>query len=330
MRNPTRATVLRGAALGALGLFAAGCSRHDSATGDAGDRSLTFQASWINDAEFTGYFVAIDEGYYAEEGLQLEYVSGGPSVIPESSLLSGAAHIALTSPDTTVSAITEQGAELVVVGTQYQRNPLGVVSLAASGIATPADLVGRTVAVPDVNRLAFEAMLTVNDIALDGVSVVPYAYDPTPLLNGEVDATLDFVTNVPFTLEQAGAAASSFLLYDAGYRIPNDTVVVTRELLEDRREDVVAWLRASRRGWEANLADPALYPPQFMDTWFEGTGRTLENELFFNQAQKPLVEDQAGIFALTPESIAATIESLALVGLTATEDMFDGSLLEDL
>ena len=51
---------------------------------------FTMQAAWINDAEFMGYFIAIDKGWYTEEGLDLTYLSGGPDVIPESSLLSKA------------------------------------------------------------------------------------------------------------------------------------------------------------------------------------------------------------------------------------------------
>ena len=48
---------------------------------------FTFQASWINDAEFAGYFAAIDKGFYKDEGLDLTYLSGGPDVIPESALI---------------------------------------------------------------------------------------------------------------------------------------------------------------------------------------------------------------------------------------------------
>ena len=73
---------------------------------------FTFQASWINDAEFTGYFVAIDQGYYTAEGLDLTYLSGGPDVIPESTLIAGKADLTLTTPDTTVKAIVDQGAHV--------------------------------------------------------------------------------------------------------------------------------------------------------------------------------------------------------------------------
>ena len=318
------------ASTSAVVLALTGCASTNN-TSDPGAEvltPLTLQAAWVNDAEFMGYFVAIDEGMYEDAGIDLEYLSGGPNVIPESSLLSGDADIALTSPDTTISAITGQGADFVIIGAQYQQSPLGIVSLAESDITEPADLIGKTVAVPDVNRLAFSAMLEINDIDAAEVTVVPYAYDPTPLTSGEVDATLDFVTNVPYTLEELGYETNSFTLYDAGYRIPNDTVVVTRETLESQEDALRAWLTASIDGWEMNFADPDAYPAQFEDTWFAGTGRTIENELFFNNAQVDLIESPTGMFRLTDEAIQDTIDTLALIGIDATTEMFDMSLFD--
>ncbi|MEZ5668704.1 MAG: ABC transporter substrate-binding protein [Alphaproteobacteria bacterium] len=290
---------------------------------------FAMQAAWINDAEFCGYFVAIDNGYYAEEGLELDYLSGGPDVIPESALLSGRAPLALTTPDTTIKAIVDQGAPFKIVGTQYQKNPIGIVSLAKAPITTPQELVGKTLAVPPVNTISVNAMLQMNGIDPADVRIVPYAYDPTPLIQGEIDASLDFTTNVPFTIEQAGEPAVSFLLYDFGFTTYNDTVVVTQDALDNQRDLIVRWLRASRRGWAENLTDPAKYPPTFADSWFQGTGRSIENEVFFNTAQKPLIEHPAGVFAMDEEGIEGNIRALAAIGINATRDMFDTTLLDE-
>lgn len=291
---------------------------------------LAMQAAWINDAEFAGYFLAIDKGYYAENGLDLTYLPGGPDVIPESTIIAGRADLALTTPDTTTRAIAEQGAKFKIIGAQYQKNPHGIVSLKKNPIETPADLIGKTIAVPPVNTMTIEALLKINGIAPDQVNIVPYAYDPTPLVRGEIDASLDFTTNVPFTIQTLGEEAHSFLLYDHGVTIFNDTIVVTEDVLAEKRNELVAWLRASRRGWEENLVDPALYPPQWANTWFAGTGRTIENEIYFNTAQKDLVLSDAGVFAMTEEAIEDNIEALSAIGIRATRDMFDTTLLEEL
>jgi len=244
-------------------------------------------------------------------------------------VLSKKADVALSTVETVINAITTQRAPLVIIGAQYQKNPIGIVSLASKPLRTPADLVGKTVAVPPVNRLTVEAMLKLNGIDKSKVNIVPYAYDPTPLVKGEIDASLDFTTNVPFTIKQAGQDATSFLLYEFGFTIFNDTVVVTEDTLKTKRKELVSWLRASRKGWEENLKDPNLYPPKFAATWYKGTGRTIENEIYFNNAQKPLIESPAGIFSMTDEAIDKNIEALAQVGIKATKDMFDASLLAE-
>jgi len=216
------------------------------------------------------------------------------------------------------------------VGAQYQKSPVGIVSLAKNPIRKPADLVGKTLAVPPVNRLTVEAMLKVSGVDQSKVRIVPYAYDPTPLIKGEIDASLDFTTNVPYTLKQQGAEAVSFLIYDFGFPVFNDVVVVTQETLKSKRKQIVAWLKASRRGWAENLRDPAKYPLTFKDSYFKGTGRTLENEVYFNTAQKPLIEIPGGIFSMSEGAIAKCIRALSAIGIKAERKHFDTTLLKEI
>jgi ABC-type nitrate/sulfonate/bicarbonate transport system substrate-binding protein len=291
---------------------------------------FTMQAAWINDAEFAGYFLAMDQGYYTAEGVELTYLSGGPDVIPEATLVAGRADVALTTPDTTIKAILDQGAKFKIIGAQYQKNPIGIVSMAKAPITSPAEMVGKTIAVPPVNTISVEAMLAMNNIDRASVNIVPYAYDPTPLIKGEIDASLDFTTNVPYTIKQAGEEATSFLLYDFGYTIYNDTLVVTEDVLASKRKELVAWMRASRKGWDENFIDPAAWPPKWETTHFAGTGRTIDNEIFFNTAQMPLMVNPAGIFAMTEDGIAGNLEALGKVGIKGTREMFDTTLLEEL
>jgi ABC-type nitrate/sulfonate/bicarbonate transport system substrate-binding protein len=320
--TPSRRTFLGSAA--ALGLA------HPLAARSQTLKPLTLQAAWINDAEFMGYFIAMEKGWYKDEGLELKYLPGGPDVIPEASVLSKKADVALSTVETVIKAITTQKAPLVIIGAQYQKNPIGIVSLASKPIRTPKDLIGKTVAVPPVNRLTVEAMLKLNGIDKSKVRIVPYAYDPTPLLKGEIDASLDFTTNVPYTIKTKGAEATSFLLADFKLPLFNDVVVVTRDTLAKRRSDLVGFLRASRKGWIENFKDTAAYPPKYADSWFKGTGRTIDNEVYFNGAQKALIEHPQGIFAMTDEAINACIAALKAVDLKADRSHFDTTLLKSI
>ena len=271
-KNRSRRDFLRMAIPAAMAI---GCGRSKEL---APSQDFKMQSPWVNDAEFIGYFVALSNGGYKAQGLDLVYQPGGPDIIAEGTILSRRADIALTPVETTINLIVRDNAPLRIIGAQYQKSPLGVVSLVKNHITKPEDLVGKTLAVPPANVLTVEALLKANRIKKADVRIVPYQYDPGPLLRGEVDATIDFVTNVPYSIKQAGAEPTSFLIYDFGFSVYNDTVVVTQDTLRQRRKQVLSWLRGSRRGWEENFKDTEHYPPLFMDTYFKGTGRTVQNE----------------------------------------------------
>lgn len=307
-------------------LVGAGCRRPPATSAT----QLAMQSPWINDAEFIGYFVALDQKYYAAENVTLQYKPGGPEIIAEGTVLARQADLALAPIETTASLITKENAPLRIIGAQYQKNPLGIVSLAESNIREPAHLVGRTLAVPQANVLTVEALLKINGVPLNRVKIVPYAYDPTPLVKRQVDATVDFVTNVPYSIRQAKAEPYHFLLWDFGFKVFQDVVVVLEETLRTRRESLLSWLRASRKGWNENFIDPRRYPPQFMSSYFKDTGRTVENEIAFNENQKSLIETPNGIFSMAEADIEANIETLASIGLKLSRDVFVTDLVQQL
>ncbi len=324
----TRRTFCRAATLGSIATLTslAAARRAPAAAANA----LAMQAAWVNDAEFIGYFVGLEKGLYKAENVDLSYLSGGPDVIPESSLLAGKAALALTSPDTTIRAIVSQGARFRIIGTQFQKSPMGVVSLSSNPIRTVKALEGKVLAVPPVNMSGVLGMLKINGIAKSSVRIVPYQFDPTPLIKGEIDASVDFVTDVPYTIGLAGKQAVSFLLYDNGVTLFNDTVVVSEDFLTANRALLVRWLRASRAAWVENFRDPAKYPALFKKSWFSGTGRTTENDVYTNTADKALIDTPGGIYSMSEDGIRANINYLRSVGIAAERSMFDTSLLGEL
>jgi ABC-type nitrate/sulfonate/bicarbonate transport system substrate-binding protein len=326
-REFSRRRFLHGALATTVAAAMAGCTSHGNTRTD--ENYLNLQAAWINDAEFIGYFVALDNGYYKAEGIDFDFATGGPDVIPESRLISGKADVALTIIETTVHAIADQGAKFKIIGAQFQKSPLGVVSLASRNIRRPEDLIGKTLACPPVNLVTIKSILGMHKIPEASVRIVPYQYDPTPLMVGNIDASIDFCDDVPYTIEHGGKQPNFFLLYDAGFTIGNDYVVTTEETIAKKRGALVRFLRASRKGWDENFANVETYPPKFAGTWFKGTGRTLENEIFFNGAEKPLIQAPGGVFSMSEEWIAKNVEALQRVGIKATRQMFDTSLLAE-
>jgi ABC-type nitrate/sulfonate/bicarbonate transport system substrate-binding protein len=310
----------------ALGIAGGGFPRQARAADE-----LNFQAIWLNDPEFLGYMIAIDKGYYAAEGLKVSYLPGGPNLIPEAALLSGKADIALTNIVGAAIAVSQKGAALKILGTQYQKSPAGVISLESAGIKGPKDLVGKTVACPPLSLPTFKATLAVNDVPADKVRVVPYTFDPTPLANGNVDAIVDFVTEIPFLVEQkSGKKASYFLFWDVGLPFYIDLITVTADTLKSKRKQIVEFLRASRKGWADNNADPEKYPKEYADTWFKGNGSSIEAMVYHNRSQIPLMANAKGLFTMSDEDIRRNLKALEQINVKGSPDMFDTSLLGEI
>jgi ABC-type nitrate/sulfonate/bicarbonate transport system substrate-binding protein len=302
-----------------------GCTRA------GGKPALLMQSSYINDAEFLGYFIAMDKGFYRDEGLDFTYQPGGPDIIPESALFSGKADIALTDMDTTISAIAKQGAKFRIIGAQFQKNPTGVISLPERPIRTPQDLVGKRLSVSPVSMALVRAFMRINGLAPDSVRIVPdLQSDPTALLIGAVDAALGFVSDYPFVVAQHGKTPVTFLLGDYGLPQFIDTVVVTEDTLRAKRPALVKWLAASRRGWDEDFRDPAAYPKAYHDTWLKPAGRSVEYDTFSNTAYRRLMSAKGGVFAMSEQDIASNIEAVNRLGGHATRAMFDTTLLEEL
>lgn len=323
----SRRSLIKNALASVVVLAVDGCGSSKKAGDVQTGRSIRFQASWTNDAEFLGYFVALDPefSYYKKMGLDVEYLTGGPDIIPESSLINGQADIALTTPETTAQYIARDKIPLVIVGSQYQRNPVGVVSLMPNAIRAPHDLVGKRLAVAPANVLSVKALLKINGVPESDVVIVPYAYDPQILLSGTADATIDFVTNVPFAIRKLGREPYSFLLNDFGFPLFNDLVVVKQKTLDERFDDVVAFLAGCMLGWEQNYTDPtfARFPQRFKADRFKESARTVENETDFNRAQKDLMTHPEGYFSMDAESIQRNVSSLQKIGLELPPAIFD-------
>src|ERR1022692_1697072 len=105
-----------------IGLAVAGAGASACRTHEPTKRTFRMQTPWVNDAEFIGYFVAIQNGLYKEAGLDLVYQPGGPDIIAEGALLSNRADLALTPVETTINLIARDRAPLRIIGTQYQQN----------------------------------------------------------------------------------------------------------------------------------------------------------------------------------------------------------------
>lgn len=347
MTLPSHRRVLTAVAgVAAATLVLAACSGGGDAEGAASSESagdgegeslgdISVQLSWIKNEEFAGEFFALENGYYTEAGLGEVTLTAGPST-GAAELISGTTDVALSDAVSIGSVVASEGAPLKIIGTTFQKNPFTVLSLADGGdIATPQDLIGKKIGVQDSNTALFQALLASNGIDPSEVEVVPVQYDPAPLISGEVDGFIAYLTNEAITVEADGHATTNLAFADNGLPFVAESVAVTDEAIASDREKLKAFLVAEIRGWTDAVNDPTEGARLAYEEYGVDLDLNPENSEAGAVAQAELlvVSDETaenGLFTISEDLQAATIESLAGAGIELeAADLFDLSLLDE-
>lgn len=302
---------------------------------DAGYGSAGIALSWIKNYEFSGYFFADQEGYYTDAGFdEVDIIAGGGTTNPWDTVLAGNATIGLASDLTGITGAINEGAPLKIVGAQFVQSPVGFVSLADNPIASVDDLAGKTIGVDAGGRLAVEAVLRANEMPEDTVTFASVPNGIDPLMNGEVDALVGFLTNYPIAVEEAGGDVVTLSFSDAGYAQFGDAVVVSEEALESDRDALAALMVAVIQGWNDALeAGPEGIADIAME--YGGTENDLDRDLQVASATvlpSFMLTDETvenGIFTISDDLVQQAVASLAAAGIEADPAMFDTSLLEE-
>jgi NitT/TauT family transport system substrate-binding protein len=352
----TRRRLIRTALIGAGALsvgpaFLAACGSDDdssSGTSPSGTTGMTgstpagsgdllatgLQLSWTPSVQFGGSYLALDRGYYAEEGLDITLGSGGPNVAGDTQTVSGAVLMNISGGDG-VARSNAEGAGLTIVGMQYQKSPGTLLSLAEKNLVTPESLVGTRVAVASQNNPALEAFLDANGIERDAVEFIPSQYDPAVLTADQADSIFCFYNDLPVALGVQGIEYSTMLLADFGYNPASQVyTVLTENLTGDTREQIKSLLRAEIRGWQDYRTD-FLEAAQLAVDMFPDAGLDIETQNLQAEVQLDImysdVTDEFGFAWFTDELVDANMvlfEDLGIEG--ATPELFDRSLLEEI
>ena len=269
--------------LAVLTLIAAGCgggaadeaedsadAGSEAAAGDAGSEAVagdltpvSLQLQWSTQAQFAGYFAAVDQGFYTDAGLDVEILEGGVDIVPQSVLASGGADFAIAWVPKALVSI-EEGANITNIAQVFQRSGTRQVAFASSGISSVEDLAGKTVGNWGFGN-EFELLAGLRSAGLDPESDVTLAqqnFDMLALLSGEIDAAQAMTYNeYAQVLETVNTDTGE--LYrpedlsvidwnEVGTAMLQDAIWADAARLESDeayREAAVAFVEASLRGW---------------------------------------------------------------------------------
>jgi NitT/TauT family transport system substrate-binding protein len=247
------------AAASAIALTA--CS---GATTQAPAVDITLQLQWFPQAQFAGYYAALDKNYYTEEGLNVTIKPGAVEIVPATVVASGQAQFGISWVPRML-APRESGADVQIIGQVFQRSGTLQVSWADSGITKPEDWKGRNVGTWGFgNEAELYAAMRKVDIDPDNpddVTIVPQQFDMNAFINGDIDAAQAMTYNEYAQVLEAKNPDTGELyqpqdlnvisMESAGTAMLQDAIFTSEAwLAESGNEDVaVRFLKASFKGW---------------------------------------------------------------------------------
>jgi len=220
---------------------------------------VTVMMSFIPVTDWNPFYVAIDNGYYGEEGLDvtMQYSTEG-SMGPIKQVGSEKIQFGIASGTSIITA-RSQDVPVVAIYQVVQVNPYGVIAKKGSGISKPSDLVGKSVAISGAGSptdIMTKAILYKSGVDYDNVTFVPVgAAQISTLLEGKADAIGGHLF-FDFLLESIGEETDAFWAKDYDANLLDEALITNEELLKSDPELVRKFVKATKKGLEYSIEHP--------------------------------------------------------------------------
>ena len=225
---------------------------------------IRLQLQWVTQSQFAGYYAALDQGFYADEGLDVTILEGAVEIVPQQVVAAGDAEFGIAWVPKMLAS-REQGADLVNIAQVFQRSGTLEISWADSGIAEPADWAGKRVGTWGFGN-EFELFAAMRQAGIEPddpaqVEIVQQPFDMSLLLNRDIDAAEAMIYNEYAQVLEATNPDTGELykpedlnvinFNDVGTAMLQDHIFARESwLAEAGNEDIaVKFLRASFKGW---------------------------------------------------------------------------------
>jgi len=219
--------------------------------------NLSIQLKWQHSFQFAGFYAAIEQGYYRDEGLKvsLKEIDFAKDVVKQ--VLNGESDYGVS--DSTLLIYHLKGEPVVLVNQFFQHSPLVFISRRNSGIVSPYEMVGKKVAFnmtnqgdASLNSLLFK---TIGDLT----KIKPAKFDDhiyQDFIEGKIDVVSAYSTSQPFLLKEQGVEFNIINPQNYGIDFYGDNLFTTQKELVEHPDRVAKISRATIKGWQYALDHP--------------------------------------------------------------------------
>jgi NitT/TauT family transport system substrate-binding protein len=230
----------------------------------AAQTSMPFALDWKFEGPAAPYFLAIDNGHFAEAGLEVEIAEGAGSLDAIPKVATGAFPVGFADINSLMRFLDQNpGAPVTAVMMIYDKPPFAVVGRKSLGVAAPADLEGKVLGAPppDGAWAQFPIFAATTGLDMETITVEPLGF-PTrePMLaEGKVAAVTGFSFSATLNLKRLGVPEEDIavlLMADHGVDLYGNAIIVNTAFAAENPEAVTGFLSAVAKGWRDAIADP--------------------------------------------------------------------------
>ena len=239
---------------------------------------LTLQLKWVTQAQFAGYYVALENGFYGDEDLNVTIKPGGPDIAPTQVLAGGGADVTVEWMPAALAA-REKGLAMVNIAQPFKSSGMMLTCRKDAGVATTDDFAGKTLGVWFFgNEFPFLSWMSQLGLGTDGgdagVEVLKQGFNVDPIVNGQAACVSTMTYNEYWQVIDAGLTPDELVTFkyeDQGVATLEDGLYVLEENLADPafEDKMVRFVRASMKGWkwaEENPDEAALIVLEYDET----------------------------------------------------------------
>jgi len=265
------------------------------------------QAGWLLNGEFANVCSSITEGYYKDEGLDVELIPGGPS---------GASFILATSVVAQDDSITlgidgdmiplirgitkENESEKLRVkafAAFWNDNPYGFIVKKDSGLNSLKDFIktksdGSKYKIGvTADSVAQEAIAKASNVPVSALNLITIGYDATPFLSGEVDALASYWTTQAYEVEKAGIDYKFLPASElAAFNQPSMVAIASDKTIKEKKGTLVKWLKATVKGSQFVINNPEKAAKNILDERCGGSKFNASQEEWLIKKSIPLFD----------------------------------------
>ncbi|MGD0961340.1 MAG: diguanylate cyclase [Methylomonas sp.] len=298
-----------------------------SAAAAAQDNSLDFQLRGRHHMQFAGYYAALEQGYYQEEGLNVRILAGDAEHRPVTEVLAGRAQYAVADSEVVYEKLS--GQPLLALAAIFQRSSAVLLAGDQAGIETLQDLQGKKIMAPDgPGNTELRAMFLNAGVPAGQIRITPGGYDPDDIIGGKADAYGVSLANQSCLPVTTGVSLKVFAPLRYGVDFYSDILFTSESELQQHAQRVEQFRRASLKGWRYALA----HPDEMSDLLINKYRVADSPEQLQCQTEQMLqlvLPELIEIGRINPDRLQAMADALVKLGLVETGSGLDGFIYDD-